>query len=81
MLTLIQVLLELPNVTMEVLSSFQGALAVTLGDKEQRALVKKLLVGSGGSLQQYFVHIVQHLCPSFGCLTVQHSGNTTPGWA
>ena len=44
---LLQVLLALPNVTMEILSSFQATLAVTLADKEQRGLVKKLLMSSG----------------------------------
>ena len=43
-------LLELPNVSDDILMSFQTALATTLGDKEQRALVKKLLMGSGASL-------------------------------
>lgn len=40
-------LLELPAVTLEVLGDFQAALAVTLADKEQRTLVKKLLMSSG----------------------------------
>lgn len=46
-----QVLLELPAVTLEVLGSFQAALAVTLADKEQRTLVKKLLMSSGAATE------------------------------
>ena len=54
-------LLELPNVTVEVLSSFQGALAVTLGDKEQRALVKKLLMGAGEPRAPPCIHSMEIL--------------------
>ena len=45
----VQVLLELPHINMGVLDKFRQALATTPGDKEQRALVKKLLTGVGKS--------------------------------
>jgi len=44
-----QVLLELPHIDTGVLDKFRQALACTPGDKEQRALVKKLLTGVGES--------------------------------
>ncbi len=44
-----QVLLELPHIDTGVLDKFRQALAGTPGDKEQRALVKKLLTGVGES--------------------------------
>ena len=45
----VQVLLELPHIDTGVLDKFRQALATTPGDKEQRALVKKLLTGVGAS--------------------------------
>ena len=42
-----QVLLELPHVDTLVMEKFRQSLLTTPGDKEQRALVKKLLTGAG----------------------------------
>ena len=39
--------MELPHVDTGVLDKFRHSLAATPGDKEQRALVKKLLSGAG----------------------------------
>ena len=55
-------LLELPQIDTLVLEKFRQSLSVTPGDKEQRALVKKLMSGAG-ALSISHVHPAMTLRP------------------
>ena len=46
-----QLLLSLPNVTPEVFAQFQQAMKANPSEKDQRGLVRKLLLKSGASLK------------------------------
>ena len=50
---LLQELLALPNITSEVLQKFQQEVGVTHSEKEQRNIIRKLLLQSGK--QQYYL--------------------------